>query len=51
MSKQWIRVILAASKLGFTNLVMDEDWDRVKKLDQYVQTGDGNPGQHLNPED
>lgn len=38
------------SEKGFTNLVLEEGWDRALKLDRYVLTGKGNPNQHLSPE-
>lgn len=38
------------SEKGFTNLVLEEGWDRALKLDRYVLTGKGNPSQHLSPE-
>ncbi|AAP26144.1 erythromycin esterase family protein [Bacillus anthracis str. Vollum] len=37
------------SEKGFTNLVLEEGWDRALELDQYVLTGEGNPSQHLSP--
>ena len=38
------------SEKGFTNLVLEEGWDRALKLDRYVLTGKGNPNQYLSPE-
>lgn len=38
------------SEKGFTNLVLEEGWDRALELDRYVLTGKGNPSQHLSPE-
>ncbi|MED2792133.1 erythromycin esterase family protein [Bacillus wiedmannii] len=38
------------SEKGFTNLVLEEGWDKALKLDRYVLTGKGNPNQHLSPE-
>ena len=37
------------SEKGFTNLVLEEGWDRALELDRYVLTGKGNPSQHLTP--
>ena len=37
------------SEKGFTNLVLEEGWDRALELDRYVLTGEGNPSQHLSP--
>ncbi|MGM2728436.1 erythromycin esterase family protein [Bacillus cereus group sp. Bce005] len=37
------------SEKGFTNLVLEEGWDRALELDRYVLTGKGNPSQHLSP--
>ncbi|PGZ51595.1 erythromycin esterase family protein [Bacillus cereus] len=37
------------SEKGFTNLVLEEGWDRALELDRYVLTGKGNPNQHLTP--
>ncbi|PEP05386.1 erythromycin esterase family protein [Bacillus wiedmannii] len=37
------------SEKGFTNLVLEEGWDRALELDRYVLTGKGNPIQHLSP--
>ncbi|MFS0836871.1 erythromycin esterase family protein [Paenibacillus sp. 1P03SA] len=35
------------SEKGFTNLVLEEGWDRALELDRYVLTGEGNPSEHL----
>ncbi|SEF84614.1 erythromycin esterase family protein [Paenibacillus sp. UNC499MF] len=37
------------SEKGFTNLVLEEGWDRALELDRYVLTGEGNPSEHLSP--
>ncbi|MEQ3593637.1 erythromycin esterase family protein [Bacillus albus] len=37
------------SEKGFTNLVLEEGWDRALELDRYVLTGKGSPSQHLSP--
>ncbi|MFD7524329.1 erythromycin esterase family protein [Paenibacillus chitinolyticus] len=35
------------SEKGFTNLVLEEGWDRALELDRYVLTGEGDPSEHL----
>ena len=37
------------SEKGFTNLVLEEGWDKALELDRYVLTGKGDPSQHLSP--
>ncbi|WP_068774925.1 erythromycin esterase family protein [Paenibacillus sp. FJAT-26967] len=37
------------SEMGFTNLVLEENWDSALRLDHYVLTGEGNPSEFLNP--
>ncbi|MBN3544163.1 erythromycin esterase family protein [Fictibacillus barbaricus] len=37
------------TEMGFTNLVLEEGWDKALKLDHYVLTGEGNPSEHLSP--
>ncbi|UHA75595.1 erythromycin esterase family protein [Paenibacillus sp. 481] len=37
------------TEMGFTNLVLELDWETTLKLDHYVLTGEGNPSHYLTP--
>ncbi|MED3274588.1 erythromycin esterase [Bacillus thuringiensis serovar silo] len=36
------------TEMGFTNFTMEEDWGNGLKLNEYIQTGKGNPREFLN---
>ena len=35
------------TEMGFTNFAMEEDWGNGLKLNEYIQTGKGNPREFL----